>query len=161
LNGQSARNLTRAAAAVVVAAIVIAAAALSYSAIEATVTKTSTYTTTAVLPSSITVTSILNRTTTVMLYGNTKLVGNCTVTNYFVPDTVEAFPTNVTYTSEGSTYTYTTYYQVGPTTDTQVSTSYLTTVYANETGAFTFVSTSTGDYSPSAGWTVTVCAFDE
>ncbi len=150
------RSYTHLAVAIVIAAIVISAAALSYSAIQATVTKTSTFTT---LPTAITITAVVNHTTTVSVYGGTELVGNCVVTNYFVPDTVEAFQTTITVSSGNSTYTYTTFYQVGPTTDTQVSTSYPTTIYANSTGTFTFVSTSTGDYSPSAGWTVTACTF--
>lgn len=150
------RSYTHLAVAIVIAAIVISAAALSYSAIQATFTKTSTFTT---LPTAITITAVVNHTTTVSVYGGTELVGNYVVTNYFVPDTVEAFQTTITVSSGNSTYTYTTFYQVGPTTDTQVSTSYPTTIYANSTGTFTFVSTSTGDYSPSAGWTVTACTF--
>lgn len=150
------RSYTHLAVAIVIAAIVISAAALSYSAIQATVTKTSTFTT---LPTAITITAVVNHTTTVSVYGGTELVGNYVVTNYFVPDTVEAFQTTITVSSGNSTYTYTTFYQVGPTTDTQVSTSYPTTIYANSTGTFTFVSTSTGDYSPSEGWTVTACTF--
>lgn len=150
------RSYTHLAVAIVIAAIVISAAALSYSAIQATVTKTSTFTT---LPTAITITAVVNHTTTVSVYGGTELVGNYVVTNYFVPDTVEAFQTTITVSSGNSTYTYTTFYQVGPTTDTQVSTSYPTTIYANSTGTFTFVTTSTGDYSPSAGWTVTACTF--
>lgn len=150
------RSFTRLAVAIVIAAAIISAAALSYSAVEATVTKTSTFTT---LPMAITVTAVVNRTTTISVYGGTELVGNCVVTNYFVPDTVEAFQTTITVSSGNSTYTYTTFYQVGPVTDTQASTSYPTTIYANSTGTFTFVSTSTGDYSPSEGWTVTACTF--
>lgn len=156
MSSAPARSFTRLAVAIVIAAVVISAAALSYSAVQATVTKTSTFTT---LPTAVTITAVVNHTTTVSVYAGTELVGDCVVTNYFVPDTVEAFPTTITATSGNSTYTYTSYYQVGPTTNTQVSTSYPTTIYANSTGTFTFVSTSTGDYSPSAGWTVTACAF--
>ena len=86
-------------------------------------------------------------------------MGSCIVTDYVIPDTVEIIQTNVTATSGNSTYTYTTYSQLGPTTDTQVSTSYPTTIYANSTGTFTFVSTSTGYFGPSEGWTVTACTF--
>jgi hypothetical protein len=151
-------NFTRIAVAIVVAAVVVSAAALSYSAVEATVTKTSTFTT---LPTAITVTAILNHTTTVLVYsGGTELSGNCTVTNYFVPDTVQVYMTNITVGSGNTTYTYSTLYQEGPQTGTQVSTSYPTMIYANTTGTFTYVSTSTGNYAPSEGWTVTACTFD-
>jgi hypothetical protein len=133
-----ARNFTRLAVAVVIAAVVILAATLSYSAIEATVTKTSTFT------------------TTISVFGGARLVGTCATNNYLVPDTVQSSSV-VTVTSDGSTSSYTTYYPLS-TTD-YGGTSYTTTINANSTGAFTIYSTTTWYSSPSEGGTVTVCTF--
>ena len=47
----------------------------------------------------LTVTTILDDTTTVSDYGNVELTGNCTAARYFIPDTVSAAPSTVTFTS--------------------------------------------------------------
>ena len=107
-----ARSFTRLAAAIVIAAVVILAATLSYSATEATVTKTSTFTTT--LSTAVTITETLNHTTTISVYSGGRLVGTCATNGYLVPDTVQSSSV-VTMTSDGSTSSYTTYYPLSTT----------------------------------------------
>ena len=138
MSATSARNFTRLAVAIVIAALVILAATLSYSATEATVTKTSTFT------------------TTISVFGGARLVGTCATNNYLVPNMVQSSSV-VTVTSDGSTGSYTTYYPLS-TTD-YGGTSYTTTIDANTTGTFTIYSTTTWYSSPSEGGTVTVCTF--
>ena len=151
-------RLVRAGAAILVLALVVGAVAVvSYHSSVSTVTSTQRFTSTTT--ATLTITTILDHTTTVSVYVGARLVGNCTVTSYFVPDTIEASSSIITVTSGNSTFSYTTYYQTGPTTYVKAGTGYSTTVYTNDTGTFTFVSTSTGYYSPSSGWTVTACAF--
>jgi hypothetical protein len=155
LVAQNKGSFTRLAVAIVISAVILAVAALTYSSVETTVTRTSTFMT--IVPSAIIVTSTLNHTTTV--YNALEQVGYCNTTSYFVPDTIQATLTVITVTSDNSTFTTTSYYDSGPQTSVQTGASYRTTVYGNETGTYTIVRTSTGNYVPSSGWTVTACTF--
>jgi hypothetical protein len=102
-------------------------------------TRTDRFTTTAI--SFVTVTSILNHTTTLSIYGNVELPGNCTAVSYFSPDTVSSGATTAT-------------------TDTISSTNYSTFIHVNATASYAITATSydLNDF-PSEGWTVTVCTY--
>jgi len=161
LNREERLRSRRAAVVLLAAALVIdvLAVAARNEAETPSVTKTSMFTTT--LSTVITVTSTLNHTTTISVYGGTKLVGNCTAVSYFRPDsTIDVF-SNVTITSGASTsYSLSSVSWAFAPSTVVGSSTYTTAIYANDTATFTFVSTSTGDYSPSAGWTVTACSFN-
>jgi hypothetical protein len=100
-------------------------------------TRTDRFTTT----SFVIVTSILNHTTALSIYGNVELPGNCTAVSYFSPDTVSSGATTAT-------------------TDTISSTNYSTFIHVNATASYAITATSydLNDF-PSEGWTVTVCTY--
>src|ERR1700722_5514798 len=109
----------------------------------------------------MTVTSIVNHTTTVSVYENIRVVGNCTAVSYDVPDTVEVYMTNVTITSGNTTmYSISEGPPIYPSTGTYGATRYTTSSYANQTSIFVVTSTSTDlGAAPSSGWTVFVCSY--
>jgi hypothetical protein len=118
-------------------------------------TRTDRFTTTSFL----TITSILNHTTTVSVYGNVELTGYCTAAHYFIPDTISAAPSTVTFTSGNATsysVTYTTVYQ----NSTVGTETYSASTFVNDTITLVVTTTSTNpNYFPSDWWTVTVCTF--
>jgi hypothetical protein len=162
MTAKQARPFARLALAIVVGALIIGAlvyAAIGSantvtvtSAVTSQVTETSTFSTT--LSTAVTVTETLNHTTTVSVYSAGSLVGTCATNNYVVPVQSSSVVTTI---SDGLTRSYTTTYPL--TTTDYGGSSYTTTIDANTTGTFTIFSTTTEDYSPSAGWTVTVCTF--
>ena len=118
-------------------------------------TRTDRFTTTSFL----TITSILNHTTTVSVYGNVELTGYCTAARYFIPDTSSAAPSTVTFTSGNATsysVTYTTVYQ----NSTIGTSTYSASTFANNTTILVITTTSYNlNDRPSDGWTVTVCTY--
>jgi hypothetical protein len=114
---------------------------------------------TAMTTSFVTVTSILNHTTTVSVYENVEMTGNCTAASYFLPDTVSAAPSTATFTSGKVTsysVTYTTVYQ----NSTIGTETYSASTFVNDTITLVVTTTSTDpNYFPSDRWTATVCTF--
>jgi hypothetical protein len=105
------------------------------------VTTTHTEEFTATTTSIITVTNVVNKTTTLSVLGNVELTGSCTAVGVFIPDTSSA-GVNETGTYGGTTYT--------------------TTTYVNTTGWYV-IKTTTFDSQdlPSERYTVTECTFGE
>jgi hypothetical protein len=105
------------------------------------VTTTHTEEFTATTTSVITVTNVVNRTTTLSILGNVELTGSCTAVSVFIPDTSSAG------VNETGTYG---------------STTYTTTTYVNTTGWYV-IKTTTFDSQdlPSERYTVTACTFGE
>ena len=90
-----------------------------------------------------------------------KLLGKCNATDYFLPDRLRLYVTNITTVSNSSTsYYLSTYSTQYPTTQTLNSTSYTTTTIESNSTAYTFTSTiNLNPYSPSAEWQVVTCTF--
>jgi len=122
-------------------------------------TRTDRFTTTAT--SFVTVTSVLNHTTTVSVYENVEMMGNCTAVSYFLGDMQTEYATNSTVTQGNSTsYTLVITSVHSATVQTIGTKAYTTTAYAN--GTSVIITTSTlydPNAAPSSGWTVTICTY--
>jgi hypothetical protein len=99
-------------------------------------------------------------TTTVSVYRqNVTLAGACKVVSYVLPDTEEAFFTNVTSTNGNTTmYSLSEYSVSTATVETLNISTYTTTTFANNPTTYTLTSTSVNSGAiPSSAWSVTVC----
>ena len=109
----------------------------------------------------MTLTSVVNNTTTVTINENVQINGTCTAVSYIIPDTEEVSLTTVTMTSGTNTTYFVNTVTISHAGETTLgTTTYSTSTYANNTGVYTMTSTSDNlNDIPSNGWTVTTCTF--
>jgi hypothetical protein len=97
---------------------------------------------------SLVLTSVTNESTTILVYENANVVGNCTSVYHVIPDTVEEIIHNSSTTVISATE------EIFP------ASTYSTSSYANYTSTFVVTSTSVDQGAePSDGWFVSTCTY--
>jgi len=110
----------------------------------------------------MTLTSVVNNTTTVTINENVQINGTCTAVSYIIPDTEKVSLTTVTVTSGTSTTYYVSTITISHAGETTLgTTTYSTFTHVAISNVGYVVTTTSQDLNdiPSDGWTVTVCTY--